>query len=72
MRLIMMTLLMASLGGCNYDRSFMSIDSDSGVPFMGLQLEVNSKYLPGDSSTVPSVGGSANRWMTTSFVEADK
>jgi len=70
MRLLFVTLLMASLGGCNYDRSFMSIDSDSGIPFLGLQMQVNSDRVPDDAVRVaprPIDADASSRWMTTSL-----
>jgi hypothetical protein len=30
------------LAGCQYDRSFMRMDSNSGIPFLGLQLSVDA------------------------------
>ncbi len=35
-----------SLTGCKYDRSFMNMDSNSGIPFFGLQLAVDSGSRP--------------------------
>lgn len=35
-----------SLSGCKYDRSFMNMDSNSGSPFFGLQLAVDSGSRP--------------------------
>ena len=34
--------MLLSLSGCKYDRSFMNMDSNSGSPFFGLQLAVDS------------------------------
>ncbi len=34
--------MLLSLTGCKYDRSFMNMDSNSGSPFFGLQLAVDS------------------------------
>ena len=39
-------LLIPLLSGCQYDRSFMHMDSNSGVPFFGLQLAVDSGSRP--------------------------
>lgn len=39
-------LMLLSLAGCKYDRSFMNIDSNSGSPFFGLQLAVDSGSRP--------------------------
>lgn len=39
-------LILLSLTGCKYDRSFMNIDSNSGSPFFGLQLAVDSGSRP--------------------------
>jgi hypothetical protein len=35
-----------TLSGCAYDRSFMQMDSNSGVPFFGLQWAVDSGSRP--------------------------
>ena len=35
-----------SLSGCKYERSFMNMDSNSGSPFFGLQLAVDSGSRP--------------------------
>jgi len=37
-----------SLPGCAYDRSFMQMDSNSGVPFFGLQWAVDSGSRPSE------------------------
>ncbi len=37
-----LALMLLSLSGCKYDRSFMNMDSNSGSPFFGLQLAVDS------------------------------
>ena len=39
-------LTLLSLTGCKYDRSFMNLDSNSGSPFFGLQLAVDSGSRP--------------------------
>ena len=39
-------LVLLSLTGCKYDRSFMNMDSNSGSPFFGLQLAVDSGSRP--------------------------
>jgi hypothetical protein len=38
--------LLSILAGCKYDGSFMQMDSNSGVPFFGLQLAVDSGSRP--------------------------
>jgi len=38
--------MLLSLNGCKYDRSFMNMDSNSGSPFFGLQLAVDSGSRP--------------------------
>ena len=43
-------LIILSLPGCKYDRSFMNMDSNSGSPFFGLQLAVDSGSRPSASS----------------------
>ena len=42
MRLIVLALWTTLPSGCKYDRSFMNINSDSGVPFLGLQWSVDA------------------------------
>lgn len=42
MRLPVCLFLLTLLCGCQYDRSFMNINSDSGVPFFGLQMSVDA------------------------------
>ena len=39
-------LILLSLTGCKYDRSFLNMDSNSGSPFFGLQLAVDSGSRP--------------------------
>ena len=36
-------LLLTVLSGCQYERSTMNINSDSGIPFLGLQLSVDAR-----------------------------
>jgi len=43
MRSIVCILFLTILSGCEYERSFMNLNSDSGVPFMGLQLSVDAR-----------------------------
>lgn len=50
------------LSGCSYDRSFMQMDSNSGLPFFGFQWAVDSGSRPsksasnhGDHETAPSL-----------------
>ena len=38
--------MLLSLAGCKYDRSFMNMDSNSGSPFFGLQLAVDTGSRP--------------------------
>ena len=35
-------VLLTVLSGCQYERSMMNINSDSGIPFLGLQLSVDT------------------------------
>ena len=35
-------LLVPLITGCQYDRSFLNMNSDSGAPFFGLQLSVDA------------------------------
>lgn len=37
--------------GCKYDGSFLQMDSNSGVPFFGLQLAVDSGSRPPKSAS---------------------
>ncbi len=39
-------LMLLCLSGCKYERSFMNMDSNSGSPFFGLQLAVDSGSRP--------------------------
>jgi hypothetical protein len=41
--------LSAVLTGCQYDRSFLQLNSDSGVPFLGLQLSVDASDAQQDA-----------------------
>lgn len=38
--------LLSFAAGCQYDGSFMQMDSNSGIPFLGLQLAVDSGMRP--------------------------
>ena len=42
MRLLSSFVLLTLLSGCQYDRSFLNMNSDSGVPFLGLQMSVDA------------------------------
>ena len=42
MRLFSSLLLFILLTGCQYDRSFLNMNSDNGVPFLGLQMSVDA------------------------------
>ena len=42
-RFVVFALLAALFTGCEYDRSFLQMSSDSGSPFMGLQLRVDAR-----------------------------
>lgn len=42
MRFSLSLLLLTVLSGCQYDRSFLQMNSDSGVPFLGLQMSVDA------------------------------
>jgi hypothetical protein len=44
--IIVISLACLTLTGCAYDRSFMQMDSNSGVPFFGLQWAVDSGIRP--------------------------
>ena len=44
--LFIVCLVCLPLCGCAYDRSFMQMDSNSGVPFFGLQWAVDSGSRP--------------------------
>jgi hypothetical protein len=52
--LFIVCLVCLPLCGCAYDRSFMQMDSNSGVPFFGLQWAVDSGSRPSsqDDSSV--------------------
>ena len=50
MRLFASVLLMTALVGCKHDRSFMNMNSDSGIPFLGLQLSVDARDVQPDRS----------------------
>lgn len=39
------------LSGCSYDRSFMQMDSNSGLPFFGFQWAVDSGSRPSKSAS---------------------
>lgn len=54
-RVVVLSLASLSLAGCAYDRSFMQMDSNSGVPFFGMQWAVDSGSRPSshtESSTL--------------------
>lgn len=44
--MLVVCVMSFSLSGCAYDRSFMQMDSNSGVPFFGLQWAVDSGSRP--------------------------
>ncbi len=50
MRLLISFVFVASLAGCQYDRSFMQMDSNNGSPFMGLQLRVDASDRQADDA----------------------
>lgn len=43
MRLLACCLLTLLLTGCQYENSFLNLNSDSGVPFLGLQMSVDAR-----------------------------
>jgi len=50
-----MLVLIPMLTGCRYDGSFMQMDSNTGFPFFGLQLAVDSgSRPPGPTDARPS------------------
>lgn len=44
-------LLATVISGCSYDRSFMQMDSNSGLPFFGFQWAVDSGSRPSKSAS---------------------
>jgi len=42
MRYFVSFLLVALVSGCQYQRSFLNMNSDSGAPFLGMQLSVDA------------------------------
>lgn len=50
MRFVACFLMVTLLAGCKYDRSFLNMNSDSGSPFLGVQLSVDAT----DSQAVPA------------------
>jgi hypothetical protein len=48
-RILLLTISASALAGCQYDRSFMQMDSKSGAPFLGLQWSVDSGSRPNNS-----------------------
>ena len=63
MRSIVCILFLTILSGCEYERSFMNLNSDSGVPFLGLQMSVDARNF----NPSPSDGS-----MTTVAMSADR
>jgi hypothetical protein len=63
MRSIVCILFLTILSGCKYERSFMNLNSDSGVPFLGLQMSVDARDSSRKSSdhSVITVAMSADR-----------
>jgi hypothetical protein len=50
LRIVLPLAVLSLLSGCKYDGSFMHLDSNSGVPFFGLQLAVDSGSRPPKSA----------------------
>lgn len=42
MRCLACLLILTAVSGCQYERSFLNMDSNSGVPFLGLQMSVDA------------------------------
>lgn len=65
MRSVVCILFLTILSGCEYERSFMNLNSDSGVPFLGLQMSVDARDFGGnpsdDKASVTTVAMSTNR-----------
>ncbi len=65
MRSIVCILFLTILSGCEYERSFMNLNSDSGVPFLGLQMSVDARDFGGkpsdDEDFVTTVAMSTDR-----------
>jgi len=51
MRLLCSFLLVTLLTGCQYHRSFLNMNSDSGVPFLGLQMSVDASDAQQDDAS---------------------
>jgi len=50
MRSVVCILFLTILSGCEYERSFLNLNSDSGVPFLGLQMSVDARDFGGKAS----------------------
>lgn len=50
--ILLSTLILFTFAGCERTRSFMQMDSNSGSPFMGLQLSVDAKQRVGNDLIV--------------------
>lgn len=54
---IALILFIPLLSGCQYDRSFMHLDSNSGAPFFGLQFAVDSGSRPPSADSESTASG---------------
>jgi hypothetical protein len=54
LRAVSCFVLLTVLPGCQYERSTMNVNSDSGIPFLGLQLSVDARdaVLPSGTDSV--------------------
>ncbi|MCH2203450.1 MAG: hypothetical protein MK102_15900 [Fuerstiella sp.] len=60
MRYFVSFLLVALVSGCQYQRSFLNMNSDSGAPFLGMQLSVDAR----DINKEPVTGQEAIRLVS--------
>lgn len=51
-QLLLTALLLVTASGCEQARSFMQMDSNSGSPFLGLQLSVDARTPAGSEVTI--------------------
>lgn len=65
-KLTFIALLACALTGCEHARSFMQMDSNSGSPFLGLQLSVDAEEQASpEIAAVTPTAGTPEPWLQT-------
>ena len=69
-QLLITALFLVTASGCEQARSFMQMDSNSGSPFLGLQLSVDAEVPTGSEVTIADGrAASDNQAVESGFIQ---